>query len=268
LAACKMCTQWPAQAALCFLLRLSQDSPCGSSLLSLTIGLHTPHPYHRWHPPHYHPRHWEHIWGCCQRVHCDHWRCDCWRRHVRGRCNHLWFDKTHVHNHCTCSAKGRRPPAGTGLQVGLPPFHIDLGSAATLQLCSSCGCPLPKVALLSLPLCLLPLCRGACLPAPLASHKGVPIKQSAHVSRPPRHDCACRENVGYLECGDTSNLLATACNFEYVDVWSARTTWGGNDPPTEGQSVFIPSGATVRCGCCAKAKVVALQCVRQGLVAG
>ncbi len=34
-------------------------------------------------------------------------------------------------------------------------------------------------------------------------------------------------------------------SYEFVDLWSRRTTWGGGDPPIEGDSVLIPAGTTV-----------------------
>jgi len=33
--------------------------------------------------------------------------------------------------------------------------------------------------------------------------------------------------------------------YEYVDLWSKRTTWGGDAPPVENDSVVIPAGTTV-----------------------
>eukprot|EP00775_Hariotina_reticulata_P007195 gene7195-7409_t len=33
--------------------------------------------------------------------------------------------------------------------------------------------------------------------------------------------------------------------YEYVDLWSRRTTWGGDAPPVENDSVVIPAGTTV-----------------------
>jgi hypothetical protein len=33
--------------------------------------------------------------------------------------------------------------------------------------------------------------------------------------------------------------------YRYVDLWSRKTTWGGFDPPIEGDSVVLPKGATV-----------------------
>lgn len=40
-----------------------------------------------------------------------------------------------------------------------------------------------------------------------------------------------------------NGTLASA--YEYVDRWSSRFTWGGNDPPGDGESVHIPEGQTV-----------------------
>lgn len=33
--------------------------------------------------------------------------------------------------------------------------------------------------------------------------------------------------------------------YEYVDLWSRHTTWGGNPPPGPGDSVVIPAGTFV-----------------------
>jgi len=33
--------------------------------------------------------------------------------------------------------------------------------------------------------------------------------------------------------------------FRYLDLWSARTTWAGNEPPVEGDTVIIPEGQAV-----------------------
>lgn len=37
----------------------------------------------------------------------------------------------------------------------------------------------------------------------------------------------------------------SSAQFEYVDRWSSRFTWGGNDPPGDGASVYIQAGQTV-----------------------
>jgi plastocyanin len=37
----------------------------------------------------------------------------------------------------------------------------------------------------------------------------------------------------------------SSAQFEYVDRWSSRFTWGGNDPPGEGAAVHIQAGQTV-----------------------
>lgn len=38
---------------------------------------------------------------------------------------------------------------------------------------------------------------------------------------------------------------AGSFTYQYVDLWSRRSTWGGNLPPIDGDSVYIPAGATV-----------------------
>ena len=30
--------------------------------------------------------------------------------------------------------------------------------------------------------------------------------------------------------------------FEFIDLWSRKSTWGGLDPPVEGDSVILPAG--------------------------
>jgi len=44
-------------------------------------------------------------------------------------------------------------------------------------------------------------------------------------------------------CGTFS--VSTRVSYEYVDAWSLKTTWGGLDPPVEGDSVHIPAGQKV-----------------------
>ena len=34
-------------------------------------------------------------------------------------------------------------------------------------------------------------------------------------------------------------------SYQYANLWSRRSTWGGNLPPGEGDSAFIPPGTTV-----------------------
>lgn len=33
---------------------------------------------------------------------------------------------------------------------------------------------------------------------------------------------------------------SVGCSYQYVDLWSTSTTWGGGDPPAEGDTVMIP----------------------------
>lgn len=40
-------------------------------------------------------------------------------------------------------------------------------------------------------------------------------------------------------------VLQTSADFEYIDVWSSRFTWGDSDPPVEGDMVVIPKTMTV-----------------------
>ncbi|KAG2432951.1 hypothetical protein HXX76_008679 [Chlamydomonas incerta] len=40
-------------------------------------------------------------------------------------------------------------------------------------------------------------------------------------------------------------LAACSATYEYVDLWSRRTTWGGGAPPVEGSLVSIPPGVNV-----------------------
>ena len=34
--------------------------------------------------------------------------------------------------------------------------------------------------------------------------------------------------------------------YRYTDLWSARSTWGGDLPPFEGDSVVVPAGVTIQ----------------------
>ena len=38
---------------------------------------------------------------------------------------------------------------------------------------------------------------------------------------------------------------AGSFTYQYVDLWSRRSTWGGNLPPVDGDSVYIPAGTNV-----------------------
>ena len=40
-------------------------------------------------------------------------------------------------------------------------------------------------------------------------------------------------------------FLKTNANFQYIDLWSSRWTWGGNPPPGEGEVAVISRGQTV-----------------------
>lgn len=37
----------------------------------------------------------------------------------------------------------------------------------------------------------------------------------------------------------------TNAEYYYVDVWSSKYTWGGRDPPIEGDFVIVPAGQTL-----------------------
>ena len=43
----------------------------------------------------------------------------------------------------------------------------------------------------------------------------------------------------------THTLLQTNADFFYVDMWSSTYTWGGKDPPVEGDFVIIKAGQTI-----------------------
>ena len=42
---------------------------------------------------------------------------------------------------------------------------------------------------------------------------------------------------GYADAGSVT--------FEYIDMWSSATSWGGLDPPIEGDNVVIPAGLNI-----------------------
>jgi hypothetical protein len=46
-------------------------------------------------------------------------------------------------------------------------------------------------------------------------------------------------NWGNAACGNAS------CGYQFVDLWSRRTTWGGEDLPGAGDSVLVPANTTV-----------------------
>jgi hypothetical protein len=49
-----------------------------------------------------------------------------------------------------------------------------------------------------------------------------------------------------IESGASGNAaFATAATYQYVDLWSRRTTWNNNPPPVAGDSVTIPEGHAV-----------------------
>jgi hypothetical protein len=58
---------------------------------------------------------------------------------------------------------------------------------------------------------------------------------------------------GYRPQGPLPTLLAIKAiglalsntSYEYMDLWSRRTTWGGAAPPGEGDSAVVPPGAVV-----------------------
>ena len=39
--------------------------------------------------------------------------------------------------------------------------------------------------------------------------------------------------------------LQDKADFEYVDVWSSKYTWGGNPVPVEGDFIVVPKGQTL-----------------------
>ena len=47
-----------------------------------------------------------------------------------------------------------------------------------------------------------------------------------------------------VACG-AAGLALSSSLFEYVDLWSSRTSWGGRDPPVAGDSVSIPTGRRI-----------------------
>ena len=48
-----------------------------------------------------------------------------------------------------------------------------------------------------------------------------------------------------VSVADKGYAAASGMSFQYIDLWSATTTWGGLDPPVAGDSVVIPAGQNV-----------------------
>ena len=40
--------------------------------------------------------------------------------------------------------------------------------------------------------------------------------------------------------GSGTAVVNASASFEYIDLWSSRTTWGGGPPPGRGDTVWIP----------------------------
>ena len=55
------------------------------------------------------------------------------------------------------------------------------------------------------------------------------------------HSGVCQVLVTHSDFG----LAAGGVTYRYVDLWSRKTSWGGHNPPAEGDSVVIPKGATI-----------------------
>lgn len=55
---------------------------------------------------------------------------------------------------------------------------------------------------------------------------------------------------GNSACNGTArgvNGSAGGCGYQFVDLWSRKTTWGGGEPPAEGDTVMVPGELCVRC---------------------
>ena len=42
-----------------------------------------------------------------------------------------------------------------------------------------------------------------------------------------------------------TSAASTNATYEYIDLWSRYTTWGGGPPPVEGDSVWIQPGQKI-----------------------
>jgi hypothetical protein len=54
-----------------------------------------------------------------------------------------------------------------------------------------------------------------------------------------------RVRLNFADRGDAEHVNNRTVAYEYVDLWSRQTTWGGNPPPVDGDSVLVPANATV-----------------------
>ena len=63
--------------------------------------------------------------------------------------------------------------------------------------------------------------------------------------RTSEHRTTLQASVTVFVGGKGFAFTAQDSTFEYIDRWSSVFTWGGLDPPREGESVYIKSGQTV-----------------------
>jgi hypothetical protein len=50
----------------------------------------------------------------------------------------------------------------------------------------------------------------------------------------------------FVTVADKGFASTGSLTFKYIDLWSSPWTWGGLDPPIEGDSVVIPAGQNIR----------------------
>jgi hypothetical protein len=78
----------------------------------------------------------------------------------------------------------------------------------------------------------------ACANVTIASATALTCTTTRPAARPAGPQAAALSVAGL-------GLTLCSATFEFVDLWSRRATWGGAQPPAEGDTVLIPAGTSV-----------------------